>query len=60
LREANAGIFEEDRVVVEAQQQFIDQHPDQPLRNLDIDAGSMRARRIIDDMIKGETQTAAA
>jgi vanillate monooxygenase len=60
LREANAGIFEEDRVVVEAQQQFIDRNPGQPLRNLDIDAGSMRARRVIEDMIKGETQTAAA
>jgi len=60
LREANGNIFEEDKVVVEAQQQFIDQNPGHPLRNLDIDAGSMRARRIIDDMIKGETQTAAA
>jgi vanillate O-demethylase monooxygenase subunit len=60
LREANANIFVEDQVVVEAQQRAIDEHPDHALRNLNIDAGAMRARRIIDDMIASETQTAAA
>ena len=60
LREANANIFVEDQVVVEAQQIAINEHPDAPLRNLNIDAGSMRARRIIDDMIAGETRTTAA
>jgi vanillate O-demethylase monooxygenase subunit len=54
LREANAKIFVEDQVVVEAQQQMIDQLTDSPLRNLNIDAGSMRARRIIQDMINAE------
>jgi vanillate O-demethylase monooxygenase subunit len=54
LREANAKIFEEDLVVVEAQQREIDARPGQPLRNIAIDAGSMRARRIIDEMIAGE------
>ena len=54
LREANAKIFLEDLVVVEAQQREIDARPGQPLRNLAIDAGSMRARRIIDDMIAAE------
>ena len=60
LREANANIFIEDQVVVEAQQRSINEHPDHVLRNLNIDAGAMRARRIINDMIASETQTTAA
>jgi vanillate O-demethylase monooxygenase subunit len=60
LREANAGIFVEDQVVVEAQQRMIDENPRQPLRNLNIDAGAMRARRAIDEMIASETRIAAA
>jgi len=60
LREANAKIFVEDQIVVEAQQRAIDQHPDSGLRNLNIDNGSMRARHIIDDMIASEIRTAAA
>ncbi len=59
LREANANIFLEDLVVVEAQQRAIDENPGVPLRNLNIDAGAMRARRIIDDMIAAETRVAA-
>ncbi len=54
LREANANIFLEDLVVVEAQQRVLSERPDAPLRNLNIDAGSMRARKIIDEMIAGE------
>jgi vanillate O-demethylase monooxygenase subunit len=60
LREANANIFVEDQVVVEAQQRAINENPDYALRNLNIDAGAMRARRIIDDMITSERQTTAA
>lgn len=55
LREANAKIFLEDQVVVEAQQREIDARPGCTLRNLSIDAGSMRARKIIDEMIAAET-----
>jgi vanillate O-demethylase monooxygenase subunit len=55
LREANANIFVEDQVVVEAQQRAINERSDHALRNLNIDAGAMRARRIIDDMIAKET-----
>jgi vanillate O-demethylase monooxygenase subunit len=40
--------------VVEAQQRYLSEHPDAPLRNLNIDAGSMRARKIIEDMIAAE------
>jgi vanillate O-demethylase monooxygenase subunit len=46
LREANAKIFEEDRAVVEAQQLAL--ASGQPLNNLNIDAGSVWARRIIE------------
>ena len=54
LRQANARIFEEDRAVLEAQQQAIDTHPEQALHNLNIDAGSMWARRLIGGMISRE------
>jgi vanillate O-demethylase monooxygenase subunit len=60
LREANASIFTEDQVVVEAQQRAIAEHPDHALRTLNIDTGSMRARRIIDDMIASERETGVA
>jgi vanillate O-demethylase monooxygenase subunit len=60
LREANAKIFVEDQVVVEAQQQALADRADRQLRNLNIDAGSMRARRIIEEMIAGETPAAAS
>jgi phenylpropionate dioxygenase-like ring-hydroxylating dioxygenase large terminal subunit len=60
LREANSKIFIEDQVVVEAQQRAIDALVNHPMRTLNIDAGSMRARRIIDDMIESEIRTAAA
>ena len=55
LREANAKIFVEDQIVLEAQQRAIDQRPEAPLRNLNIDAGSMRARRLIEQMIEAES-----
>ncbi len=56
LREANATIFVEDQIVLEAQQAMISRRPDLKLRNLNIDAGSMRARHIIDRMIAAEGQ----
>jgi vanillate O-demethylase monooxygenase subunit len=60
LREANAKIFTEDQVIVEAQQQALDAYPNRAMRNLNIDAGSMRARRIIEDMIETEMNAVAA
>jgi phenylpropionate dioxygenase-like ring-hydroxylating dioxygenase large terminal subunit len=56
LRQANARIFEEDRAVLEAQQQTIDTRPGQVLQNLNIDAGSLWARRLIDGMIGREAR----
>ena len=58
LREANAKIFGEDQVVVEAQRRVIDQNPDLALKNLNIDAGAAYARRVTSDMIAKEPVTA--
>ncbi len=54
LREGVATIFREDEVVLEAQQQAIDEHPGYSFYNLNIDAGSMWARKLIDKMIAAE------
>ena len=54
IREAVAGIFHEDHVMLEAQQQAILEHPDHDFYNLNIDGGSMWARRIIDQMVATE------
>lgn len=57
LRNANASIFEEDRVVVEAQQRSISALPGESMHNLNIDAGSVWARRNIELMIERESAT---
>ena len=54
LREGVASIFREDELVLEAQQQAMDDHPDHQFYNLNIDAGSMWARRLIDGMVAKE------
>ena len=54
LREGVAGIFREDEVVLEAQQRAMDERPDHTFYNLNIDAGSMWARRLIDRMLERE------
>lgn len=53
-RETNASIFVEDQIVIEAQQQRINEMPHMPLRTLNIDAGSFRARKIVERMIESE------
>ena len=60
LREGVARIFGEDVVVLEAQQRAMDENPGRRLRNLNIDAGAMRARRLIDGMIETEISGADA
>jgi phenylpropionate dioxygenase-like ring-hydroxylating dioxygenase large terminal subunit len=55
LRQANARIFEEDRAVVEAQQRSIGASVDRSMHNLNIDAGSVWARRRIEQMIERES-----
>ena len=54
LREGVAGVFREDEAVLEAQQQAIDANPDHDFYNLNIDAGSMWARRLIDGLVERE------
>jgi vanillate O-demethylase monooxygenase subunit len=54
LREGVAGIFREDELVLEAQQRAIDERPGHEFHNLNIDAGAMWARRLIDQLIAKE------
>ena len=54
LREGVARIFSEDETILEAQQSALDEHPDHVFYNLNIDAGAMWARRLIDRMIAAE------
>ena len=56
IRDAITKVFHEDEVLVEAQQRAIDEHPDHVFYNLNIDAGAMWARRLIDRMIARERQ----
>lgn len=44
------SIFNEDKVILEAQQRRIDQLPDRKLLNLNIDKGSLWARLPIEKM----------
>ncbi|KAB7769679.1 aromatic ring-hydroxylating dioxygenase subunit alpha [Xanthomonas maliensis] len=53
-RDGVTGIFGEDEVVLEAQQRAIDAHPDHVFYNLNVDAGGMWARRVIDRLIAQE------
>ena len=59
LREGVASIFREDELILEAQQKAMDEHPDHHFYNLNIDAGSMWARRLIDGLVAQETPDGA-
>ena len=54
LREGVATIFREDEVILELQQKAIEDRPGYTFYNLNIDAGSMWARRLIDKMVQAE------
>ncbi len=60
LREGVSGIFHEDEIVLEAQQRAMDENPDRIFYNLNIDAGSMWARKLIDQMVAAEEPAAFA
>jgi vanillate O-demethylase monooxygenase subunit len=51
LREGVAGIFREDEKILEAQQLAISAHPERQFHNLNIDAGALWARRLIQRQI---------
>ncbi|MBV8094385.1 MAG: aromatic ring-hydroxylating dioxygenase subunit alpha [Acetobacteraceae bacterium] len=62
IREAITNVFREDEIIVEAQQRAIDENPDKIFYNLNIDAGAVLARRLIDRMVdaeQGEARIAA-
>ena len=54
IRDGVAGIFHEDEIILEAQQRAISENPDRTFYNLNIDAGAMWARRVIDRMVARE------
>jgi len=54
IRNGVAKIFREDEIMLEAQQQAIDDHPGYDFYNLNVDAGAVWARRLIDRMIARE------
>lgn len=49
------GVYDQDHAVLEAQQIAIDRNPRLPFYNLNIDAGALWARRLIDGMIERES-----
>ena len=51
IREGVSSIFREDELILEAQQRAMDENPDRIFYNLNIDAGAMWARRVIDRMV---------
>ena len=50
------GLYDQDATVLQAQQRAIDRHPRMPFYNLNIDAGALWARRLIDRMVASETK----
>ncbi len=54
LREGVARIFHEDELILEAQQRAMDARPGRAFNNLNIDAGALWARRLIDGLIAAE------
>jgi phenylpropionate dioxygenase-like ring-hydroxylating dioxygenase large terminal subunit len=48
------GVYDQDHLVLEAQQRAIDRNPRVPFYNLNIDAGALWARRMIDRMLERE------
>jgi phenylpropionate dioxygenase-like ring-hydroxylating dioxygenase large terminal subunit len=59
LREGVTRVFGEDEAILEAQQQAMLDHPGKAFYNLNIDAGALWARRIIEAMIAAEDGGAA-
>jgi vanillate O-demethylase monooxygenase subunit len=54
IREGQAKVFAEDTEVLEAQQRNMLLHPNRKLLMLNIDAGGVQSRRIIDKLIAAE------
>jgi phenylpropionate dioxygenase-like ring-hydroxylating dioxygenase large terminal subunit len=56
LREGVSGVFAEDEVVLAAQQEAVEDHPEKEFYNLNIDGGAMWARRLIDKLMAEENE----
>jgi vanillate O-demethylase monooxygenase subunit len=54
------GVYDQDHRVLEAQQRAILENPRQPFYNLNIDAGALWARRLVDGLVARERPRAAA
>lgn len=54
IREGQGKIFSEDLEMLEQQQQNLLRHPERKLLMLNIDAGGVQARKIIDRLISQE------
>jgi vanillate O-demethylase monooxygenase subunit len=54
IRDGQAKVFAEDMAVLEAQQANLSKYPDRKLLMLNIDAGGVQSRRIIDRLIAQE------
>ncbi|PWJ54392.1 vanillate demethylase subunit A [Quadrisphaera granulorum] len=54
LREGVHGVFGEDEAMLAAQQRAIDANPGKEFYSLNIDAGGMWVRRILDEMLRSE------
>jgi vanillate O-demethylase monooxygenase subunit len=54
IRDGQAKVFAEDLAVLEAQQENIARHPERRLLMLNIDAGGVQSRRILDRLIAQE------
>jgi len=52
LKKQQGDVFAEDSVVLEAQQRAIDANPDMKLRAFSVDTGGVRARMVIDRLIR--------
>jgi len=53
------GLYEQDAFILERQQEAIERNPRMPFYNLNIDAGALWARRLIDRMIAEERPAAS-
>jgi phenylpropionate dioxygenase-like ring-hydroxylating dioxygenase large terminal subunit len=58
LREGVSAIFREDEEILEAQQKAMEENPGRIFYNLNIDSGSMWARRLIEQQISREAKAA--
>lgn len=56
IREGQANVFAEDREMLEKQQENILQHPERKLLMLNIDAGGVQSRRVIDRLLAEERE----